>query len=250
MFFDETEHVEREFVFDRPLDPTALPGPGEHEPGAKVRVRLYGWLKAGGDIVWRGARLLSKELLQRGKCLHGMTALELGAGSGLPGSLAAHLGARAVITDGDEDFVPLMRKNVECFSDHLGLGGSLAAAHLEWGTAAAAAAEKDQREEMELFHRHSFDLIIGSEIVYMPEHIRELAETIGFFLSDAGEAIIVNTAVATRTSHPEARSRFLAGLEEEGLHVEEERGPDGPTFLAAGGSWSENAYLLRITRRH
>ncbi|CAJ1330605.1 unnamed protein product [Effrenium voratum] len=77
-----------------------------------------------------------------------------------------------------------------------GLGGSLSARQLEWGRAAAERSGLGPR---------SFDWILGSEIVYIPDCIPELAETLAFFLADTGEALIANTAVATRTDQEEAR---------------------------------------------
>lgn len=255
VFFDETAHVEREFKFELPRPAGAAPGALPSDAGAEgdladspargqqLCVRLLGWEKVGGDIVWRGARLLAAELLRGAGALRGRRALELGAGSGLLGALAAHLGAHAVITDGDEAELPALQENAARFSDELGLGGSLEAAFLEWGAEAGRAAA----EESPALPRGGFGLVLGSDIVYMPEHIPALAESIAFFLADDGQALIANTAVATRTSHPEAKALFLASLRAAGLCVEVESPPDGPAF--AEGIWSSTDYLLRI-RRH
>merc|ERR1711865_1087765 len=145
----------------------------------------------------------------------------------------------------------------ELFSDDLSLGGSFAASALHWGFDVASEAVKPNAGgEQPLLARAGFDYVVGAEIVYMPAHIPELAESIAFFLAEKGQAIIANTAVATSTSQREARDMFIAKLEELGLCVELEEGPEGPVFkslhtvdLTLRDSWSESAYVMRIRRR-
>lgn len=262
MIFDDTEDVMRTFDF-------ALPSGGESgvleadsdEKVNRVAVRLWGFEKPGGDIVWRGSRILCAELLRINRSLRGASVLELGASSGLPAALCAALGAHAVATDGLDHVifgqVPLLAKNVELFSDELSLGGSFAASALDWGfNGASEAVKPNSGGEQPLLSKGAFDYVIGAEIVYMPAHIPELAESIAFFLSDNGQAIIANTAVATNTSQREARDTFVTKLEELGLCVALEQAPDGPVFkslhavdLALHDSWSESAYVMRICRR-
>lgn len=249
MLFDETEHVERVFEFELPAGPTLE---SEEEASKRLlQLRLFGWEKVGGDIVWRGARLLAAELLRRNESLRGARVLELGAGTGLLAALSAHLGAHALITDGDEREVPLLMRNAELFSDDLALGGSLAAAQLEWGTATAEAlAEAAEVLPGPPLRRGGFDLVIGSDIAYMPDYIPALAETIAFFLDEAGEALIANTAVATNTTHPKARALFLESLGAVGLDAEVEEPLDGPTFKAVPEvEWPKVSYFLRIRHR-
>ncbi|CAE8715569.1 unnamed protein product, partial [Polarella glacialis] len=224
MFFDETEHEEREFLFDIPAD--------DEKGEEQLRLRLMGYKKVGGDIVWRGARLLAGDLIRRGRSgLRGRTTLELGAGSGLLSAVCAGLGADALSTDGDEAEVPQQVRTAELFTDGLSLGGSLSAAFLEWGTPACQEAHDASLEVSPAvdgaspsrtppLRKRGFDFVIGSDIVYMPRFIPALAETIEFFLADSGEALIANTAVATNTSHPEARAMFIAALEKVGLVVQ------------------------------
>ncbi|CAE7227799.1 CaMKMT, partial [Symbiodinium sp. CCMP2592] len=191
MLFAEDEYVERVFEVDVPEGIT-LPDVKD-----KLQLRLYGWpMGSSGAICWRGAWASVHLLLRAAATLPQRRVLELGAGCGLLAHTAALLGAESTASDGSEDEVPLLEKNADAFIDRMGLGGSLAAAHLEWGLAHA--------EESALSER-SFDLIVGSEIVYIPEYIPALAESIAYLLADDGEAVIVNTAVATRTTQSEAR---------------------------------------------
>ncbi|CAJ1388633.1 unnamed protein product [Effrenium voratum] len=186
MLFAEDEYVEREVELEAP-----------ELPGGKLVLRLFGWpMGCSGDIVWRGAWGALQALLAEAPRLRNRRALELGAGCGVLAFAAATLGAHSVATDGNEEELPLLEKNAANFRDSNGLGGSLSARQLEWGRAAAERSGLGPR---------SFDWILGSEIVYIPDCIPELAETLAFFLADTGEALIANTAVATRTDQEEAR---------------------------------------------
>ena len=49
--------------------------------------------------VWRGALLLADLVLALGKRLEGVVAVELGAGTGIPGILLARMVARVFLTD-------------------------------------------------------------------------------------------------------------------------------------------------------
>eukprot|EP00933_Yihiella_yeosuensis_P023703 TRINITY_DN18445_c0_g3_i2.p1 TRINITY_DN18445_c0_g3~~TRINITY_DN18445_c0_g3_i2.p1 ORF type:complete len:252 (+),score=54.81 TRINITY_DN18445_c0_g3_i2:74-829(+) len=245
MFFDESEAVERTYCFNIPAD--------GNKDARQLHLKIFGWPLVGGDVIWRGAKLLAEELARKGtRNLQGQKVLELGSGIGILAAVAAKLGAKAIATDGDEGAIPILALNSERFLDDESSGGALFSAYLEWGTDAASeaheAAEKDTSGLP--LRRGSFDLILGSEIVYMPRFIPQLAETIAFFLSDSGEAIIANTAVATNTTQPEAKALFLSSLEKAGLVVQEERPPDGPAFLKAEDPSLyevESAYLLRIS---
>lgn len=52
-----------------------------------------------GVALWPSAIALAYELADRADALRGKTVLELGAGTGLPGLIAAHVGAQVVQTD-------------------------------------------------------------------------------------------------------------------------------------------------------
>lgn len=96
-----------------------------------------------GIALWPAAIALAHELAARN--LHGASVLELGAGTGLPGIVAATLGARVVQTDRNAAALVVCRKNA-------GRNGAVleqrAADWLEWR-------ETDR-----------YDLIIGSDILY------------------------------------------------------------------------------------
>jgi predicted nicotinamide N-methyase len=64
-----------------------------------------------GIVLWPSAIALAHELASR--TMNGMRVLELGAGTGLPGIVAASLGARVVQTDRQEVALFVSKKNAE-----------------------------------------------------------------------------------------------------------------------------------------
>jgi predicted nicotinamide N-methyase len=66
-----------------------------------------------GVALWPAAVALAHELGTRAVAFPGRRVLELGAGTGLPGIVAASFGARVVQTDRDELALALCRRNAE-----------------------------------------------------------------------------------------------------------------------------------------
>lgn len=64
-----------------------------------------------GVALWPAAIALAHEIVARADALRGARVLELGAGTGLPGIVAATLGARVAQTDRDELALGLCRRN-------------------------------------------------------------------------------------------------------------------------------------------
>lgn len=113
-----------------------------------------------GVALWPAAIALAHEIASRGDELRGGRVLELGAGTGLPGIVAASLGARVVQTDRHEMAMSVCRRNA-------GLNGVGAIEHrladwTQW--------DVDGR----------FDWILGSDILYaeaLHPHLRAIFES-------------------------------------------------------------------------
>ena len=99
-----------------------------------------------GVSLWSGAIVLSREIVRQKKLFVGKRVLELGSGVGLPGIVAATLGASVVQTDGDPLAVELARRN----------GARNEVSAIEHRPAHWAAWDVADR----------FDWIIGSDILY------------------------------------------------------------------------------------
>jgi methyltransferase-like protein 23 len=110
-----------------------------------------------GVALWPAAIALAHEIASRVDAFRGARVLELGAGTGLPGIVAASLGARVVQTDRQEVAMSICRRNGE-------RNGVEAIEHrlVDW-------AEWDDTAR--------YDWIIGSDILYaetMHPHLRRI----------------------------------------------------------------------------
>lgn len=106
-------------------------------------------------ILWPAARALSNYLGEHPEFTKGKTAIELGCGLGLPSLVAAHLGADVLATDFHPDVEEYFMRNTR----HSDL--SVKYQRLNW------------REDNAL---GTYDLVLGSDILYESKHAREVAE--------------------------------------------------------------------------
>jgi methyltransferase-like protein 23 len=112
-----------------------------------------------GVVLWPAAIALAHDLASRS--LEGKRVLELGAGTGLPGIVAATLGARVVQTDRQEVALYISKLNAE----RNGVASAIELREADW----TAWTDRD-----------AYDLIIGSDIIYadsMHPHLRRIFET-------------------------------------------------------------------------
>ena len=113
-----------------------------------------------GVVLWPAAIALAHEVAARGEEFRGKRVLELGAGTGLPGIVAASFGARVVQTDKQEMAMSVCKRNVQ-------RNGAPSIEHrlvdwVDW--------DDDSR----------YDWIIGSDILYggtMHPHLRRIFES-------------------------------------------------------------------------
>lgn len=143
-----------------------------------------------GDIVWPTAVAFCKYLCDhRASLMQDRRVLDLGAGTGLVGLVAAQLGARAVTLTDVDRVIPLLAHNVQLALASVTPSYSPAAAPISarslwWGHA----------EEMQqlLSERGPFDTILGCEVIYQQqESVREaLFSTIKHLLAPDGILVI------------------------------------------------------------
>ena len=112
-----------------------------------------------GVVLWPAAIALAHELASR--ALASKRVLELGAGTGLPGIVAASLGARVVQTDRQEVALYVAKLNAE----RNGVTSAIEHREADW----TAWTDRD-----------TYDLVIGSDIIYadsMHPHLTKIFET-------------------------------------------------------------------------
>jgi len=119
------------------------------------------------------ASLLATEWLLQGD-VQRKSVLELGAGTGLAGILAAKRGAYVTATDGSDTVVTKLRENYH-------RNGVWAETRvLRWG------------EQDEILER-KWDLVIGADVTYDKDVCLDLAKTYGFALRNGGVGIVAAT---------------------------------------------------------
>ena len=112
-----------------------------------------------GVMLWPASIALAHHLLARGEQLQGKRVLELGAGTGMPGIIAASFGAQVLQVDRDQLALHVCTLNKE---------------------RNAVTSVEARKAEWETFQSDvPFDLILGADILYAPgmhERLREICE--------------------------------------------------------------------------
>lgn len=110
----------------------------------------------------------------------GVPAIELGAGPGLTGMVAAQYCSKMVFTDNEDEVLSLLERNLA----HVPRGCSAAVRPLHWGDGAHHAA-------LEVEGNGSFPLIIGCDIVYWSVSIAPLFQTVPRLLARPNGAFVL-----------------------------------------------------------
>uniref|UniRef100_A0A3Q1ERS0 Methyltransferase 23, arginine n=1 Tax=Acanthochromis polyacanthus TaxID=80966 RepID=A0A3Q1ERS0_9TELE len=121
-----------------------------------------------GMYVWPSAVVLAQYLWTYRDELKGKTVLELGAGVGLPGVVAASCGAAVILSDSSDK--PSCLQNCRRSCDANGLQ-EVALVGLKWG---------EVSPDLVLLPR--LDVIIGSDVFYDPRDFEEVIVTVAFLL--------------------------------------------------------------------
>lgn len=143
-----------------------------------------------GIVLWPAAIALAHEIL--GRALDGVRILELGAGTGLPGIVAASLGARVVQTDRQSAALHVCRQN---------------AARNEVTTIEHRTADWTAWDDTALY-----DMIIGSDILYaepLHPHLRRIFDA----------NLAANGTLLLADPFRETSLRLLESMEADGWRV-------------------------------
>jgi predicted nicotinamide N-methyase len=140
-----------------------------------------------GVVLWPSAIALAHDIFSRADRMRGARVLELGAGTGLPGIVAATCGAHVVQTDRNAEALSLCRMNGE--RNH--------APGIEYRIA-------DWTSWRDASH---FDWIIGSDILYAERLHPHLREIFDHSLAPAGTLLIADPFRARSVPLLEAMER-------------------------------------------
>jgi predicted nicotinamide N-methyase len=131
-----------------------------------------------GVTLWQAATLLADYLVEFPELVRNQTVLELGAGLGLCGLVAHHLGAaRTVVTDGDKYALEKLRFNVQqnpvsSSCNHHHPTGSIECRRLLWGkTVPSTKVTLDDDDD-------KFDVILGADVIYGWDSFEPLLDTV------------------------------------------------------------------------
>lgn len=125
------------------------------------------------------------------------SVLELGAGLGLCGMVAALAGARVVLTDGDEDVLDLCRANIAsneaAFTQNVALiASTLSCLRLRWGAAS------DDLASLVATYPHGFDVLLASDVLYRSlDDVRLLMQTVAVLLALRNDSMKPSMLVAS-----------------------------------------------------
>ncbi|OBT51478.1 hypothetical protein VE04_07746 [Pseudogymnoascus sp. 24MN13] len=160
-------------------------------------------------FLWNAALQQAEIIEQEGDWdVRGKKVLELGAGTGLSGIVAARAGAESVvITD-----YPAPEDAREC-QEECGEGH-------EWG-------KLSEDDSFVHGHKGSFDVILVADCLWMPSQHKELMKSIAWFLNPGGKAWVVSGFHSGREKMAGFYNAAL--LTEHGMEVESivERDPEG-----------------------
>ncbi|KAF5748334.1 hypothetical protein HS088_TW04G00286 [Tripterygium wilfordii] len=126
--------------------------------------------KSTGLMLWESARLMASVLAENPITVAGKKVLELGCGCGGICSMTAVKSADLVVaTDGDTQALKLLSRNV---NSNLGppLLAKLSTKVLDWGN-------REHIEAIKEINSEGFDVIIGTDVTYVPEAIFPLFAT-------------------------------------------------------------------------
>mmetsp|Transcript_30101 Transcript_30101/g.86198 ORF Transcript_30101/g.86198 Transcript_30101/m.86198 type:complete len:258 (+) Transcript_30101:32-805(+) len=174
---------------------------GAHRPG---------FVQGTSSVAWPCAPLLARHLCAHPELIRGRSVVELGAGLGLVGAVAAALGASPTVLTDCEGALPLLLRNRERLEE---IDASVDVARVDWGSEADHAALLQARGA-------GFDVVLGSDVVVGGFDTDKLFASCLALLSRAPGAVVL-LAYEYRDEW-ESIGNFIHRAEEAGLECSHE----------------------------
>ncbi|XP_011192006.2 histone-arginine methyltransferase METTL23 [Zeugodacus cucurbitae] len=173
----------RKFVFTNQKTENSGDTTTLSEPLEKVEIQIPELLQSGYSFyTWPCAPVLAWFLWERRRNLVGKRVLELGAGTALPGILAAKCGARVILSDSCILPKSLAHIRKSCLANNLVPGQDIEVIGLSWGLLLNS-----------VFNIGPLDLIIGADCFYDPSVFEDILVTISFLLERNTDAKFICT---------------------------------------------------------
>ena len=153
-----------------------------------------------GQIIWPAAEYLSKYIIDNSSIFKDKIIVELGSGAGLSGLVASVFAKNVTLTDGNEIVCELMEKNRV-----LAKKNNVFSKKLGWGKENAVDFLKDFE---------NIDVVIGADILFWPESIEPLVETIKTIREKFGHCLFF-ISICYRAKYSE--NTFDECLKKEGM---------------------------------
>jgi len=133
-----------------------------------------------GQVLWPAAKALSKYLSKNADLVRGKVVLELGAGSGFLGLFVSKLGAKVILSDGNDIVVRLLERNKE-------FGEDVEVCKVDWD---------DQEPSTALTEKGlpgTYQLVLGADVVYWANSVTPLFRCLDKLLAPEGVFIMCYT---------------------------------------------------------
>ena len=163
----------------------------------QVEPEVAGVLPWTGGFIWESAPLLASYVSTMS--LTGARVLELGAGTGLVGLAAASTGAAEVVLTDREVHIAAQNRDANI---EICRGSRVLVRELQWGVRLQQA-----KEEL-----GAFDVILGSDLLYLPQSHAALAATIDA-LATGGTQVFLTS--------PDPHDQFFSRMQLLGFHCED-----------------------------
>jgi len=126
-----------------------------------------------GQIVWPAAIALGKYIVDNKELFAGKNIVELGAGAGVTGLVAAHYAKKVLLTDYMDVVLQLLKKNEEYVQmDNVFVD------KISWGENCIKNIDTENKFGKKFNNDDKVDIVMGADVIFWPESLDGLLETL------------------------------------------------------------------------